>query len=102
MTALLILFAVYILMSGLYIRKLHAHIRVHEEAWKQIGTMTDHNQEGDIIIHAHRVPDDMVLEPDTDEEDMERLLEQRDQQEKVLRDTNEEITALAHLMRLMR
>lgn len=56
MTPLLILFAAYILMSVLYIRKLHACIRTHEQAWKQIGSMTDHNKDGDVVLHVKHNP----------------------------------------------
>jgi hypothetical protein len=98
MIPLILLFVVYVIASGLYIRKLHACVRTHEVAWEQIHTLTDHNQEGDIIIHAHKVPEDVVvpIHRDADDEnEMERLLEQRDK-------LNEEITALAYLMRLSR
>jgi hypothetical protein len=50
--ALAIVFTVYVIVSGLYIRRLHSNIRVHEEAWKQIGTMTDHNKDGDVVLHV--------------------------------------------------
>jgi len=54
----LVAFAAYVIASFWYIQKLHARLRAHEEAWNQIEKLTDHNKDGDIIIHARHIGDD--------------------------------------------
>lgn len=45
-------FAIYVVVSVWYIRRLHTRIRSHEEDWNQIEKLTDHNKEGDVVIHV--------------------------------------------------
>jgi len=46
------IFAAYVIVSLWYIHRLHRRIRCHEEDWLQIQKLTDHNQEGDVVIHV--------------------------------------------------
>ncbi len=38
-----------------YIRKLHQRIRAYEQDWIRIEELTDHNKDGDIVIHAKHI-----------------------------------------------
>lgn len=50
-----LLFLGYLIASLWYIRKLHRNIRAHEQRWVQIEKLTDHNVQGDIVIHTTRI-----------------------------------------------
>lgn len=56
LTITLICFATYIIVSVYYIRRLLVCIHTHEQAWKQIHTMTDHNKDGDVVLHVKHNP----------------------------------------------
>lgn len=38
-----------------YIHKLHVRIRAHEQGWLQIEEITDHNKDGDCVIHVRHL-----------------------------------------------
>lgn len=52
MVYLLVAFAVYVMLSLWYIHKLHVRLRSFETAWDQIENLTDHNKDGDVVIHV--------------------------------------------------
>jgi hypothetical protein len=52
MLILSVVFAIYVLASAWYIRRMHTRLRSHEEGWNQIEKLTDHNKEGDVVIHV--------------------------------------------------
>jgi len=49
---LLGLFGTYVIVSLWYIRRLNERIRSFEQDWSRIEELTDHNLDGDIVIHA--------------------------------------------------
>lgn len=89
----------YVIASAYYIHLLHERLRSNEENWNQIEKITDHNESGDITIHARKVPDDVVIQWHNDEAELlteqDRLLKQRD-------GIDSELTAIAQLLRLSR
>lgn len=52
MLYVLVAFGAYVAVSLWYIRKLHVRIRSFETAWSQIENLTDHNKDGDVVIHV--------------------------------------------------
>jgi hypothetical protein len=38
-----------------YIRRLKRELECYQQTWNKIEGMTDHNKNGDIVIHAHKV-----------------------------------------------
>jgi hypothetical protein len=42
----------YVVVSLWYIHKLHVRLRSFEEGWIEIEKLTDHNLDGDIVIHT--------------------------------------------------
>lgn len=52
MVYLLVAFVAYVVVSLWYIHKLHVRIRSFETAWSQIENLTDHNKDGDVVIHV--------------------------------------------------
>lgn len=51
---LLVAWAVF---SIYYIHKLKMQIHSHEAGWNQIEEISDHNQDGDVVIHIQHVPE---------------------------------------------
>ena len=87
-------FTAYLAFSLWYIHRLHERLDSYENDWYEIEKLTDHNQSGDIVIHARKVPDHIPTpwhNHEEDEAELYRLIDQRDQ-------LNKEITALAQLM----
>jgi hypothetical protein len=37
-----------------YIRRLKQEIRCYQETWVEIEELTDHNKEGDVVVHIKR------------------------------------------------
>lgn len=56
MIYLSIIFAVYLIVSLWYIRNLRKRLRSHEDTWNQIEALTDHNKDGDVVIHPKHFP----------------------------------------------
>lgn len=52
MLTISVVFAVYVIVSLWYIHKLHVRIRSFEEDWNRIEQLTDHNKDGDVVIHC--------------------------------------------------
>ncbi len=52
MLILSICFLVYVAVSLWYIHKIHVRLRSHEEDWNRIEQITDHNEDGDVVIHV--------------------------------------------------
>lgn len=38
-----------------YIRRLRNHLRTYEQEWIRIEELTDHNRDGDIVIHCKHI-----------------------------------------------
>jgi hypothetical protein len=55
MTILICCFIFYVAISSTIIWKLYKEIKVYRDTWIQIEEITDHNKDGDIVIHAHKV-----------------------------------------------
>jgi len=50
--AILLLVVVY---QFFYIRLLRKEIRAYQDTWTEIECITDHNKDGDIVIHAREI-----------------------------------------------
>ena len=48
-------FVVYVIASLWYIHKLHKRIRSYEEEWIHIEELTDHNEDGDVVLHCRHM-----------------------------------------------
>jgi hypothetical protein len=55
MLILNVIVIIYVVVSLWYIHSLHVRIRAHEDAWNQIEKLTDHNKDGDIVIHSRHI-----------------------------------------------
>ena len=55
MVALSLAFTSYLIFSLWYIRKLHKQLQSYEHDWQQIERLTDHNKEGDVVIHCKHI-----------------------------------------------
>jgi len=55
MLVISLIFAAYVISSGWYIRKLHKQLHSYEVDWDHIKNLTDHNKDGDVIIHARHL-----------------------------------------------
>lgn len=38
-----------------YIRRLRGHLRAYEQDWIRIEEITDHNRDGDVVIHCKHI-----------------------------------------------
>jgi hypothetical protein len=94
-------FALYVLISSWYIAKLTSIIDAHENSWDEIEEITDHNENGEIVIHAHKVPDSeqVIWDGEVDEAEVQRLMALRDASNDPFERSRlaEEIITLAHL-----
>jgi hypothetical protein len=50
-----IAFAAYVVITVWYIHRLQQQIKSYETTWIRIEDITDHNSDGDIVIHATHV-----------------------------------------------
>jgi len=49
-------FLTYLVVSLWYIHKLHKRIRSFEDGWATIENLTDHNKDGDVVLHVKHKP----------------------------------------------
>jgi hypothetical protein len=56
-TYLLVALIVWAVFSVYYIRRLKAELHTHEAGWNQIEEISDHNKDGDVVIHIQHLPE---------------------------------------------
>lgn len=53
--AISVVFALYVLATSWYIRKLKLQLKTFETDWKVIEELTDQNKDGDVVIHCKHI-----------------------------------------------
>lgn len=57
MLYLSLVFLAYVIASLWYIHKLYIRLRSHEQSWDCIEDISDHNEDGDVVVHVKHLED---------------------------------------------